>query len=115
MELLFGAVPRLLLAGIVLAGFMAWCLVNKGNALNNFLMSPGSAHDLKPLRVAALPNVLCDAVSGFWALAAGLVLGLSIFFNGRMYSVCVVLAAVVLLFGPDFYEGPHIALGSGAA
>jgi eukaryotic-like serine/threonine-protein kinase len=106
-ELIFSAVPRLLLAGIILAGFMAWCLVNKGNTLNNFLMSSGSMHDLKPLRVAALPNVLCDAVSGFWALAAGLVLGLSIFFNGHLYAVCVFLSAAVLLFGAEFYVGTY--------
>jgi hypothetical protein len=116
MELIFSAVPRLLLAGIILAGFMAWCLVNKGNAINNYLAAPGSVHDLKPLRVAALPNVLCDAVSGFWALAAGLVLGLSIFFNGRLYAVCVVLAAGMLLFGAEFYGGPYAMLViSGAA
>lgn len=105
-ELLFGAAPRLILAMLVLSGFAAWSIINKGKTPNHFLMA-SSGDSLKPLRFTYLPVFLGDAQSSFRALGVGVILGLSVFFVGRFYAVLVVIGAMVLLLGPRFYSGPH--------
>ncbi|HEY1683743.1 MAG TPA: serine/threonine-protein kinase [Tepidisphaeraceae bacterium] len=113
-EVIFGAGPRVILGLIVLIGFAAWSITNKGKAVNSFLMS-APASTIMPLRIAGVPAFLCDAVSNFRALGAGIILVLSSVFAGRTYSFFVLLGATSLLVGPLCYSGPHAVLASGVA
>lgn len=114
-ELIFGAGPRLILALAILSGFTSWCMINKGKAINNLMQGHAAIDQLKPLRVAMLSDSICDAESSFRALIAGLILCLSVFFAGRMYSTCVILGAATLLFGTMLYTGAQTLLIVSAA
>ena len=82
LEVFFAAGPRLILAMAILSGFAGWCMINKGKAISNLMQGSAAVDQLKPLRVAMVPDVLCDAESSFRALVAGMILCLSVFFTG---------------------------------
>lgn len=125
LDVLFGRGVRFVLAAMLLAGFGMWVRDNTQDAAAEQIsktvsraVDPNqiakdknittgfkaeqvfkmSAGERKPLRVAIVPNSVCDAVGSWNGGLSGIVLLMSCVFVGKRYGVAVIVAAAAALF-----------------
>jgi hypothetical protein len=68
-------------------------------AVRVFADFTASSNGYRPLRIARVPDWLCDAVGSWSGGLAGVLLLLSIFFDGRLLALSMFAAAALCLFG----------------
>jgi serine/threonine protein kinase len=124
-DILFGRAVRLLAAMLILICFGLWWSNNGANDARNTAVSLAQQRDdisnvvkegakqamsfhrvfrfsdpgAAPLRINHLPTWLCDALGCWNGAIAGILLLMSVFFNGRLMGFTVLMAATTALFG----------------
>jgi len=124
-DILFGRAVRLLAAMLILICFGLWWSNNGAYDARNTAVSLAQQRDdlsnvvkegakqamsfhrifrfsdpgAAPLRINHLPNWLCDALGCWNGAIAGMLLLMSVFFNGRLMGFTVLMAAATALFG----------------
>jgi hypothetical protein len=110
-EIIFGSRVRLLLAVLILGGFALWRNANNTEArslqpsalIDSLTNTPSPATDVaktpQPLRLAYVPDWICDAVGSWNGGLVGMLLLISAMFSGITLGFLAILSTAAGFFG----------------
>jgi eukaryotic-like serine/threonine-protein kinase len=149
LDIVFGKMPRFIAAAIILAGFAMWWNQNYGDAAKRewdktrmqqaedptetakraggvakavIASATDTARPITPLSIKGVPEKLSTAVGSWAGLAAGLVMLLGVFVDGKRATLCAFAGAAIALFGQGMIVsyipalesfGQYVSIGAG--